>query len=680
MTELQNNRWMAADNDFATRVEIGDVSGFFSKSLTVEPGTRALILERGQSVGEVSPGQYTLQGLTDRLKFWTKKSITAILIRQGEVPLELECTGLSTSEFLEVDVKVRLLIQLEDVALFQKNLLASRSTLTLADLKSIVLPIVQQSLWETIGRLSIQDLTGPQARTDIELCVGQALGTALIRNGLKFTQVQTLAVSHPEYDESRLRVGTLFLQRQGMEQDRAAAQLAADKLLAQIENQEKTNDLDILAEQVAADRMEGDLAVRLRRVGIRKQMREAARAGLFDRIQSEAEVEAFLQQRDKESLLRDDELNTLKQVLADQTADRAAVRTQLLKKLDIEQQADLQAIKVDLDFAQRIRTRNHEIALAELNDSEDSRVWVRQLQKESADAEHRRQEDLRQLEHERIQAATFARDGRMEEWDEQQHRSQMDRVQGDIEIVQAERGQRIALVQAETRRAQALSELEIKRAQATLEQEINTNAALSQLERLKQVQELNMMVFKQQQEMNLIKLRAEADLEELKQDRASQRDIARIREMKGMDKWTLIATASETNATLLADAAKHEATQSAAVEVARAQSPAAQSNDARLEQLRAQMNDQQRQHYDQMMASMQLAMQNQTIGFGQFGTIVENMSKNLAPQPPTVVVAGGGASGVASPQAATPRVILCSSCRTENQVSDRCCRQCGKPL
>ena len=157
MTELHNNLWIAGEHDFATRVEITDVSGFFSKTLTIEPGVRAMILERGQTVGEVPPGQYTLQGLTDKLKFWTKKSITAILTRQGEVPLELECSGLATSELLDVEVAVRLGLQIDDVALFQKNLLASRPTLTLDDLKDIVQPIVQQALWETVGRMSIKD-------------------------------------------------------------------------------------------------------------------------------------------------------------------------------------------------------------------------------------------------------------------------------------------------------------------------------------------------------------------------------------------------------------------------------------------------------------------------------------------------------------------------------------------
>ena len=615
MTELHNNRWLADEHEFARRVEIEDVSGFFHKNLTIEPGTRAMILERGESLGEVKPGQYTLQGLTDRLKFWTKKSITAILTREGEVPLDLTCTGLATSEFLEVEANVRLLIQLDDVALFQKNLLGSKPCLTLADLKNIVLPIVQQSLWETIGRLSIKDLTGPLARTDLELCVGQSLGTALARNGLKFTQVQTLSVSHPEYDENRRRVGSLFLQR--------------------------------LAEE---------------------------------------EVAKFLQQRDKERLLSADEMASLTETLKNQTADRASVRNQLLRKLDLEQQAELQAVRIDLDFAQKMRLRRHEIALAELNGSEESRAWKQQIERESDSAEHRRQEELKQVEHERKQARAFATDGRADEWEEVQHELRIDRVKGEIELTRVEREERIALRRIEIQKAQAEADFEIDRRKKLLEEEINNKVWTSQVDRIAAIQKMNLDAFKVHQELAIAAKKAEAEIDGLKEDRASQRIVARMQAAKGMDEFALMATADKDQAALIASTVMHKSTQSAVVETAKANATAAMANDARLAELRAQMTDQQRLQYDQMMTNMQQFMQTQAAGFGQFGAILENVTKNLAPQAPqspTVVVAGSGSVTTNHPAGSpdpTARTVVCAGCRAENREIDRFCRQCGKPI
>ena len=682
MTELHNNLWIARDHDFATRVEITDVSGFFSKTLTIEPGVRAMILERGQSVGEVPPGQYTLQGLTDKLKFWTKKSITAILTRQGEVPLELECSGLATSELLDVEVAVRLGLQIDDVALFQKNLLASRPTLTLDDLKDIVQPIVRQALWETVGRMSIKDLTGEQARGDLELCISQSLGTALVRNGLKFTQVQTLSVSHPEYDAHRRRTGQLWLQRLDLDHDRAAAEVAADKLLAEIQEQEKTDELEVLAQHVGADRMEGDLAARIRRIGIRKQVRAAALAGQFDRLHAEEELGKFLQQRDTERLIRQDEYATLIATLENQTEDRASVRAQLLRRLEVEQQSELAGLRVDLDYAQRTRTRQHEIDLTKLNDSEESRQWRAELERESTAAQARRSESLKQIEHDRELAHTSTTDRREDEWQETLHTQRLDRVQGEITLVQAERTQRADLIEIEMRKSRTLTELDLQRRKAELEREINSNASDDQMSRLMKVQEMNLSMTKAQHELRLMEQRQQVELESMKEDRQSEQALKRVQAMRGMSAVELMAHSP--NAAIIADALKHKSTQQAAVETARAQAAAMQATSTKHEELYQKLNETERQSADRVIAAMKEAMQGQQATFNQFGSIIEGVTRNLAPQPgSTVVVSGGTVAGVpksGTAAQAPQRAVICSSCRTENSETDRHCRQCGKPL
>jgi len=684
MAELTNNRWIANDNEFATRVEISDLDGFFYKNLTIEPGVRALILERGQSVGEVPPGQYTLQGLSDKLKFWTKKSITAILTRLGEVPLELECSGLPTSELIEVEVAVRLCVQIDDVALFQKNLLASRSALTLADLRNIVLPIVRQALWETISRLSIKDLTGDQARGDLEMCVAQGLGTALIRNGLRFTQVQTLSVSHPEYDAHRRRTGQLWLQRLDLDHDKAAAGLVADRLFAEIQQQEKTDELEVLAQQVAADRMEGDLALRIRRVGIRKKLREAVLAGKFDELNSADELVKFQQQLNQDQSIRQDEFDTLVAVLKEKSADRVATRARLLEKLRIEQQAELEGLRIDLDYAQQVKTRRHEMALAELDDSAASRQWQANLQRESAAAENRHAAALKQLAHDRQIALTERTDRRENEVQDALHGQRMDRVQGEIQIAQAERGQRVELIQVETLKSHEFAKLEIASRKSELERNINRDAGLDQLARLAQVQQMNLSFEREMREMKRTDQKQDAELEVLKEDKVSQRELARIQALRGMSAIELLATSPQ--AALLADVLKHKSTNQAAVAMAQSQATAAQANDSRLEELRSKLTQSERDGAERAIAALKEAMQSQQATFGQFGSMIESVTKNLAPQPGSTVVVSGGTAVPVHPAGAAPadatgrKVLVCSSCRTENPESNRFCHQCGKGL
>ena len=68
---LQHDRWSVSPAEFAVKVMIPDLKGFFgslpiigsvpkSRSLVIEPGTRALVIDDGILVGEVPPGEYTL--------------------------------------------------------------------------------------------------------------------------------------------------------------------------------------------------------------------------------------------------------------------------------------------------------------------------------------------------------------------------------------------------------------------------------------------------------------------------------------------------------------------------------------------------------------------------------------------------------------------------------------------
>lgn len=683
MTELTNNRWIAADDEFAVRLEVADVSGFFSKTITIEPGVRALFLERGQSVGEVPPGQYSLQVLTDRMKFWTRKSATVILTKETEVPLDLHFAGLSTSELIEVEVAIRLSVQISDVALFQKNLLGSKSQLTIDDLRKIVEPIIRQALWETASRFSIKDLTGEQARGDLEICVSQALGTTLVRNGLKFAAVQTLSVSHPEYDAHRRRTGQLWLQRLDVDHDQAAAKQTAEKLYAEIQQQEKTDELEVLAQQVAADRMEGDLSVRIRRIGIRKSIREAIQSDQFNRINSDEEFAKFVQQRDQERLIRQDEFDTLATTLQEGSTDRATTRAHLLRRLEIEQQTELQALKIDLDFAQRTKTRKYEISLAELNDSEESRKWKAELEREFETARKYRDEALKQLEHERLIAQTGTADQREEDWQGVLHSQRLDRVQGEIKLTQAERQQRVTLVEVEIHKTREYAELDIKRRKAELEREINSGIDGDQFERLRKVQELNLAMMKAQQEMKQSESRQQVELEIMKEDRAAQRSLDRIKEMKGMNALGLLATSE--NASIIADVLKHKSTQKATIKMAEAQAFSAQVTNAKQEELQQKLTDAERRSSDRIVEEMRAAMLAMQSNFSQMTSMADNITRNLAPQPSsTVVVSGGTAVPVTGPGATHDnsgrKVLICQSCRTENHDNDRHCRQCGKPL
>ncbi len=337
---------------------------------------------------------------------------------------------------------------------------------------------------------------------------------------------------------------------------------------------------------------------------------------------------------------------------------------------------------MDLDYAQRLRTRQHEIDLTKLNDSEESRQWRAELERESAAAQARRAESLRQIEHDRELAHTSTTDRREDEWQETLHTQRLDRVQGEITLAQSDRVQRVDLVEIEMRKSRELTELDLQRRKAELEREINNNASNDQLDRLKEIQVLNQDAEKDHHERRLMAQRQQIELETMKEDRQSEQALKRIQAMRGMSAVELMAHSP--NAAIIADALKHKSSQQAAVETARAQAAAMQATSTKHEELYQKLNETERQSADRVIAAMKEAMQGQQATFNQFVSIIEGVTRNLASQPgSTVVVSGGTVAGVPHSGTAGPtpqRTLVCGSCRTENGEADRHCRQCGKPL
>lgn len=689
MSTLHNNRWVAADDEFAVRIEVPDVPGFFSKSVIVEPGFRALFLEDGESLGELPSGQHTLANVVDRMKFWTKKTATVIVARQQDVRLELTCPGLPTSELLEVEITLALTVQVDDVAMFFSNLMGAKSSIAINDIRHIVEPLLCQSLGEAVGRLSINELVAEHKRADIETGVAQALRTSLMRYGLKFGTVQTLTIAHPEYDAQRRRTGQLWLQRQELDFDTQSARLEADKLFAQIERQEKADDLDILQQQVTADHMEADLAVRMRRIEIRKQLRAAALAGRFDRLNNEEELQKFLEQRDRERLIRQDEIDSLTVALREQATDRDAARKHLLSRLDLEQSAELESVRIDLDHQQRLKTCEYEIALTEQTQSAENRQWKAALQKEAEGAEHRRAQAQAELQAELARKRDTATVRRAEEQEESAHSLRNVRIENEVKVESAIALQRIAAIEVETQTAREQAELELKRRKTELIDEGNRKAGEDQIKRLQLVTEINLATQRAQHQMVLEAEQKRAEIEVMKSDAAARASVTKMTGLRGASAFEVMAAAPDV-AGQIANVMNTQASANASIATSNAQTAADRDAAERERELQSQLVSAKDEGMQAAIAAYRESLQSQQAAsqaaMQQFGTTIENVTKNIAPTNPHVFFTGGSTVGPVAPPSSvgsagtSHRVVLCPHCRSENEETDHHCCRCGKGL
>ncbi|MAT15966.1 MAG: hypothetical protein CMJ46_11935 [Planctomyces sp.] len=687
MTELTDNRWVAGDEEFAVRIDVKDVPGFFSKEVVVEPGTRALFLENGILLGEVPPGKHQLQTISDTFAFWTKKKTTLILAKEKEVAIDLSFSELRSKEMLTINASMRLTVGIGDIALFFSHILTSQQTLTLPELKKMIMPIVQQAIHEAVNRLSLIELSQPRVRTDLELCIRQALANQLVLRGLKFGSVQTLSMSHPEYDKQRERVGQIWLQRNALESDKEEAELNAARLLAAIEKRESIDELEILAENVAADREQAEVAAKVRRMSIRKELKDAVQADEFDKVSSEEEMRRFLLERDKQRLLDEDEIDALAKTLKERSDDQKAKREHLLRQIDVQQTFELESIRIDLNYAQRIKTLQHEQSLNSLLEGDAQKKWAAELEREAATAAHAREEQLKELSHSQKTAREALAAGQENELTQLLHEQRTSLIRNETELAKSNHEGRVEIIKWETTQTIELQRLELEKRRDEFEFEKNKRAWENQKNRLSDIQDLNKNFLRDQQELKERESRLNAELAADRDLREKKHELERLHIQKEMSTESLVATSEIANAELLAGLKKHEATEQAITRAAEAQAASSASTHGEVKELYERLSQANASKADAAVAALQQALADKQRDLEIYSSTIEGVTRHLSsqstPNPTTSPSAGSTLpnSSDASPTTNESRkVVVCAGCRTENPITNRFCTNCGKGL
>ena len=626
MAKVENNRWTITEDQFAVSVRIGDVPAFFSRQLVIEPGTRAVIIDSGQSLGDLSPGTYTIESFAERLKFWSRKQCTAILTREEDIVLELDTDYLGrvlTAEQLAVQAEVRLTIQLNDVSLFLKNLMGSRDGYSISELLEMVTPVARQALWSAAGRMSITELTGPDVRDELNANMEQALGVSLSRYGLRFTSVQLAELYHEGSDENREETARLWLQADALKHREKEIEIASQERLIELKGTERSNELDTLADNLDVDKEEADLRVRLRRAEVLSQMGKAANTEKFNQCENKADRLNILLEFNRDQVVGHEELDELLEGYEQRKEDRGTARTHLLAKLEMERDMDLEKVAADLDHHQSIRTLDHEIALAARVEVQGNEDWRRECEEQRRQAEQRFVTQQEELQRGHILAREQTSEIRDDEFAGLLHQQRVQRQTDEMTLAHVEQETRIQKYQLELDSQRDESRMVMERRQKEWELEIGDRESGSQLDRLRAVQEMNAEIAEREQ-------RNRVELETLREDASHRRTVERMQTAGGMSAEALIATADKDNAEMLADLKKTEVSAQVAV-----------TQDGQQREMLEKLGDVERAKAEAITAAYKEAMQSnqqnvqQMIGaLGQMGQVAAG-----APQQPQIAAA-----------------------------------------
>ena len=634
MTAMTNT-WNASEGEFATRLTLNDVPGFFAKQLTVVQGTRALIIDNGEYLGEVPPGTYTLQTFAEKLKFWkAQKQVDVILVRQDDVPLNFHGEKIPTADELLVSVTMRLVVQIQDTALFTRNLLGTRPKLSIEEMQQYVSPIIAQALRETIRQLNIATLCSPEVRPLLLTGVREATQNSLLRYGIVCIDMQVASISNEQYDEQLRKTGEIVLLDLATEQQRKLDEVLDKETLRKISQRERKIELNVLEENVELDQQQSDVALKLRRNEVQKDLRNAIQSDNFDIIRSEEDFNSFMLQIDKQKLLRDDERHELEMLFESKKADRNAAREFLVRKLELDRNAELDQVAAAIRHAQKVKALQHEIELAGLVDDEETRKWRKLLERQAEQSEYNYQEAVKDMQRKQQLNSKNLTFMRAEEWEQLLQEQKTSRLKKEIQEQEAASEVRIARIKDEYHDEQ-------ERRKYVLQKEMMQD----QMAQLREMEKLNRE--RDEFEANLL-LKTESQ--------RHQQELDRLNTVSKMSAEALIATSDAKNAEQLANVliSKNES--------------AAQSA------LRDEAARRERELQDQHVRDAQAASATTLDAIKQitgqaFGAMGQATGRPAAP---------AGYGGTTDP--AVPRVAICKGCRAENPPTARFCSNCGKEL
>ena len=649
---MSNENMLALNaGTLVSRRNLSDIRGFFSKTVEIPQGVRVLAFENGRNIGEVPPGNYTLESFSDKLKFWTRKDTVLYLFQSTPISatyppqkfltkdnhgdggqLDVGESAYASQKFLTKDnllvsSAVEVQFRISDMGLFVKNMLGGKMDYTNEELVNDTSSIMLDSLQESFSQFTIAELNGPEARKYLDASVELAIQSSMGRYGIAFERLSILSMVHEGYDELQEKKRELWLIREDQPVTLEENELKNAARLNEVRQQEKWNELDLLAEQVGLDREEGELAVTRRRAGIHMEERDLIQSDQFDEITTENEMKQFLFENDKNGLLREQERRELIETFAAEHSDKAKRREKMLEKLDMQLQNDLNDYRLEYEHGLKLLTLQRESEIAQRTESEENRKWLVELERERA----QRKENIARLADEQL----------------------MVRAAGEVEFERLQSEKRNQAISSEIRAAEAASLLDQQNQRELWEIELRSKKSESQLDRLAAVQKLN-----QAQDLFDLEIRERKDRLD-SELRVNERTIEQKFELDKLRIYTTFGP--EGILTLLGPE------QAKAFALARSGQADKGIAEALLEQERKNSDKTQ-----ELLREILAAKDRDADRLVQMHT--------GTPQSPTMIVSDSGVQTIGPNGAAAGRKLLCPKCRAEVVETAKFCPNCGAQL
>ena len=718
--DVQRQHWSRGQNDFAVRIEANDLPGLLNKGLVVEPGTNAMLVERGENKGLVPPGNYRIENLFqkgwDLIKGEVPRSVTALLVDVTPTDLDFHLGGRFSKDPLPVGLSTRVVVEVGDPGKFLVNVLKGRERYTVNDLREYLYPEVVQVVDRWLREHTLAELAEDASlRERLELALEQALKRTFQQSGLIFLQARTVELNLEPYDEIKGVRGKYALL-----DARASAELEGRRHLvvteddtrrfdeetrlrrAEEEARFKTRWSDLQHSQDLQALVEQTRKVELdeRKLDLNERMRRAVLADKIKEVQSEQEFEAFLSKLDYEKLYKEKERAELLRGWKDTRDDQDRSRAFFLAKSDVEREYELRAIRAGLQHGVNLQDYNNEIELARKRTDYEFDLRRRSLEEEillenrKIDIQRRRDE----IEAERLR-----------------RKIEMTRLQRDFDLDNTRRTRTLEREEDEADAQMGLRLLsQMKENRRKDEEDIQRIKRLDEEEtlRIRRVDDLERNKVKHEQEMQLIEIgerKRQADLNHQAQMEKNRQEfeLRRQQQMGQFGPDALIATADPEQSRNLTEFKKAKELQALREEIEKDRVNAQNKTNQEIKELnerllrekdeaiqRGQDENERRIRDNNSTWDIATSRSKETTdrSIDTIGKVVDSLARSLQGQPPSqpiIIVPQGGSSGgpqVIQPSGGPPPAPqadakkTCPDCGMFVPVQAKFCEHCGHPF
>jgi hypothetical protein len=636
--QLTGNRWARRVEDFATKIEVDDVEGFFSKGLIVEAGTKAIFFVNGSISGILEPGKYDMGGLIQKIKnVFSSKSTTAVLVETGDVELHFSMSDLVTRVPIKLVAESRLVVQMDNPTLFFENMMKGRQNYPLDELKGFLEGELRNCLGEIIGGKSVGELsTSLTFKQEIEQSVAHHLARTFERKGLTFVQVRIFNFRHARMNSVTDKMEEYWLQAQDMEAQIAGegAMMGVERRVMNLETAKALAEVEVYEE----------------RARVFERMRKAVATVEKEKLTNEDDLRKLIEDLDKGKLLRQEEIEALQRSYTEKREDHELAREHLVQKMKLEQAieearalyqgaASVEQTLTGIARTDELAQQEHELAMRrKALESKQAEEWAAVVA--ARDARRLKEETEREL------AKKAAQD-----------KIEIEEMQDQADMRSAEIGISLLAKQKELKR---------KEEEALLERQLRAREAVS---RITLQEETQRQQLKLQEAERLGNLSAEALIAMAPADRASMLlELKRTESLKGLSEEQILAMAAEKSGEV-AKAFQEKFKSASAAEVQKHYDRMLAMKDQGITDLKEMSR-----MYSHMMQDMYTrgmeAQRDTAARAGQSGMTVITPGMGPAGVIQTGVPGGGGT--------AAARMIICPNCHVEVAEGVKFCDNCGR--